>query len=153
MCPSLIEIGSKTADKNSAQTNRQTYRQTDRHYENNGHLAVNQYSVTALETAKHHAKFGERRRCSSEAMTRNPLKFAGVPKLLDRSQPLVGRSSPYCDDMWRIYCCLTSFFRLSWLQRYSPTKLCDAAQMVNFWRCFASCIFSKPRAAHFRPAF
>jgi len=36
MCPSLIEIGSKTAEKNSAQTNIQT----DRHYENNGHLAV-----------------------------------------------------------------------------------------------------------------
>jgi len=31
----LIEIGSKTAEKNSAQTNRRT----DRHYENNGHLA------------------------------------------------------------------------------------------------------------------
>ena len=39
MCPSLIEIGSKTAEKHSAQTNRQT----DRHYENNGHLAVNQH--------------------------------------------------------------------------------------------------------------
>jgi len=26
MCPSLIEIGSKTAEKNSAQTNRQTLR-------------------------------------------------------------------------------------------------------------------------------
>jgi len=39
MCPSLIQIGSKTAEKNSAQTNRQT----DRHYENNGHLAVNQH--------------------------------------------------------------------------------------------------------------
>ena len=43
MCPSLIEIGSKTAEKNSAQRNRQTNRQTDIHYENNGHLAVNQY--------------------------------------------------------------------------------------------------------------
>jgi len=32
----LIEIGSKTAEKNSAQTKRQT------DYENNGHLAVNQ---------------------------------------------------------------------------------------------------------------
>jgi len=41
MCPSLIKIGSKTAEKNSAQTNRQT----DRHYENNGHLAVNQYAI------------------------------------------------------------------------------------------------------------
>jgi len=38
----LIEIGSKTAEKNSAQTNRQT--DTDRHYENNGHLAVNQWN-------------------------------------------------------------------------------------------------------------
>ena len=38
MCPSLIEIGSKTAEKNSAQTNSQT----NRHYENNGHMAVNQ---------------------------------------------------------------------------------------------------------------
>jgi len=38
MYASLIEIGSKTAEKNSSQTNRQT----DRHYENNGHLAVNQ---------------------------------------------------------------------------------------------------------------
>jgi len=33
--PSLIEIGSKTAEKNPAQTKR--------HYENNAHLAVNQY--------------------------------------------------------------------------------------------------------------
>jgi len=36
----LIEIGSKTAEKNSAQTNKQTNRQTNRHYENNGDLAV-----------------------------------------------------------------------------------------------------------------
>ena len=33
-----------------------------------------------------------------------------LPKLSDRSQPLVGRSSLYCRDMWRRYCCLTSFF-------------------------------------------
>jgi len=42
-CPSLIQIGSKTAGKNSAQTDKQT----DRHYENNGHLAVNQ-KITKL---------------------------------------------------------------------------------------------------------
>jgi len=41
MCPSLIQIGSKTAKKNSAQTNRQK----NRHYENNGHLAVNQLQM------------------------------------------------------------------------------------------------------------
>jgi len=44
----LIEIGSKTAEKNSAQTNKQTDRQTNRHYENNGHLAVNQKIVGNL---------------------------------------------------------------------------------------------------------
>jgi len=37
MYPSLIEIGSKTAEKNSAQA-----KQTNRHNENNGHLDVNQ---------------------------------------------------------------------------------------------------------------
>jgi len=41
----LTEIGSKTAEKNCAQRNRGTDRQTDRHYENNGHLAVNQKFV------------------------------------------------------------------------------------------------------------
>ena len=43
MCLSLIEIGSKTAEKNSAQTNKQIDKQTNRHYENNGHLSVNEY--------------------------------------------------------------------------------------------------------------
>jgi len=43
---------------------------------------------------------------SNAAKTRNPLKLAGVPKLPDGSQPLVGHSSPYCEDIWRTYCCL-----------------------------------------------
>ena len=74
--------------------------------------------------------------CSNAAKTRNPLKLPGVPKLTKRSQPLVGRSSPYYRDMWRRYCCLTSFFSecryMPQLRRYSPTKLCDGAQMVIF---------------------
>ena len=81
----------------------------------------------------------------------------GCPKLPKRSQPLVGRSSPYYGDMWRRYCCLTSFFSncryMPQLRRYSPTKLWDGAQMAIFCVIFASCIFSEPRAAHFRPAF
>jgi len=47
-----MEIGSNTAEKNSAQTNKQTNRQTDRQtdrpYENNGHLAVNQQVVKVI---------------------------------------------------------------------------------------------------------
>jgi len=34
----------------------------------------------------------------------------GCPKLANRSQPLVARSSPYYEDMWSRYRCLTSFF-------------------------------------------
>ena len=41
------------------------------------------------------------------------LFLQGCPKLTKGSQPLVDRSSPYYGDMWRRYCCLTSFFRLS----------------------------------------
>jgi len=36
--------------------------------------------------------------------------WKGCPKLVNRSQPLLARSSPYYEDMWRRYCCLTSFF-------------------------------------------
>jgi len=39
------------------------------------------------------------------------------------------------------------------LRRYSPTKLCDGAEIAIFGDFFVSCIFSEPRAAHFRPAF
>jgi len=71
--------------------------------------------------------------------------------------PLLGRSSPYCRDMWSRYCCLTSFFSdcryVPQLRRYSPTKLCACAQMAIFGNFFASCIFSEPRAGRFRPAF
>jgi len=34
----------------------------------------------------------------------------GYPKLANRSQLLVDRSTPYYRLMWRRYCCLTSFF-------------------------------------------
>jgi len=43
--------------------------------------------------------------------------------------------------------------------RYMPvakiykTNLCDGVQISIFWQFFASCIFSEPRAAHFRHAF
>jgi len=53
---------------------------------------------------------GERHRFSNKAKTQNPLKFAGVPHLANGSQMLLSRSSPYCKDIRRIYCNLTSFF-------------------------------------------
>jgi len=50
--------------------------------------------------------------CSNAAKTRNSLNLQGCPKLANGSQPLVDRSSSYYEDMWRRYCCLTSFFQL-----------------------------------------
>ena len=62
------------------------------------------------------AKFGWRPllECHAVTLPRRETRWnlQGCPKLMKRSQPLVGRSSPYYGDMWRRYCSLTSFFRL-----------------------------------------
>jgi len=84
--------------------------------------------------------------CSDDAKTQNPLKFAGVPKLTNRSQPLVGRSSPCYQVMRRRYCCLTSFFPIVDTCLSSEDIARQSCAMVPKWRFFASCIFSKPRA-------
>ena len=107
------------------------------------------------------AKFGWRPLLECRAVTL-PIRetrwnLQGCPKLTKRSQPLVDRSSPYYGDMWRRYCCLTSFFPycryVPQLRRYSPTKLSDGAEMAIFGDFFGSCICSEPHAAYFRPAF
>jgi len=63
------------------------------------------------------AKFGWRPilECRAVTLPRRETRwnYLGCPKLAKRFQPLVGRSSPYCGNMWRRYCCLTCFFRLS----------------------------------------
>jgi len=63
------------------------------------------------------AKFGSRPllECHAVMLPRREtrLNLPGCPKLANRSQLLVGQSSPYCGDTCRRYCCLTSFFRLS----------------------------------------
>jgi len=52
--------------------------------------------------------------CSNAANTRKPLKVAGVPQTPETISAASGPSnSPYYGHMWRSYCCLTSFFRLS----------------------------------------
>jgi len=68
----------------------------------------------------------------------------GCPKLTNRSQPLVGQSSPYYEDMWRRYRCLTIFSNCRCMRRYSPTKLCDGAKMAIFLRP----VFSTSRVQH-----
>jgi len=48
--------------------------------------------------------------CSNAAKAQNPLKFTGVPQTNKTISAANGPSSPYYGDMWRRYCCLTSFF-------------------------------------------
>jgi len=48
--------------------------------------------------------------CSNAAKTRNLLKLAGVPQTTGPISAASGPSSPYCEDIRRRYCCLTSFF-------------------------------------------
>jgi len=89
--------------------------------------------------------------CSNAAKMWNLLNLLGSPKQPNRSQPLVGWSSPYCGDMWKRYCCLTSFFSNCWymphLQGYSPTKLCDDAQIAIF-ASFLHPVFPASRVQH-----
>ena len=105
------------------------------------------------------AKFGWRPLLDCRAVTlpKRDIRWnmTGCPKPANRSQPLLGRSWPYCKDIWRRYCCLPVFFDcryMPYLRRYSPTKSCNGAQMAIFCTIFASCISSEPLAAHFRPA-
>ena len=90
-------------------------------------------------------------RCSNAVKTQNPLKFAGCPKLANSSQPLWGRSSLYYEDRWRRYWCLTRFFSDYCLSCEEMAR--QSCAMVPRWRFFVCCIFSVPRAAHFRHAF
>jgi len=103
------------------------------------------------------AKFGWRPLLEWRAVTlprrETSWNLQGCPKLANRSRPLVNRISPYYQDMWRRYCCLTSFFfRLS-IHALVLKTAWQSCAMVPKWWFFASCISSEPRAAHFRPAF
>jgi len=86
--------------------------------------------------------------CSDAAKTRKPLKIAGMPKTRQQFSAVSSRSSPYYEDMWRRYCCLTSFFpivdtRLSFedIARQSCTMVCR----WRFFGAFVRRVFSASR--------
>ena len=93
--------------------------------------------------------------CRAVTLPRRETRWnlQGCPKLPNRSQPLVDRSSPYYQDMWRRYCCLRSFFPIVNTCLSSEDIARQSCAMVPKWRFFALCISSEPRAAHFRHAF
>jgi len=95
--------------------------------------------------------------CSNAAKTRNQLKCGGVPQTNEMISAAGGPRFTILRGHLEDILLLSKFFSdcqyVPQLRRYSPTKLCDGAQMAIFGDFFPSCIFSKPRAAHFRPAF
>jgi len=62
----------------------------------------------------------------------------GCLKLPDRSQPLVGRISPYCEDVWRTYCCLTSLFPIVYVCPSCEDIARQSCAMVPRWRFLAT---------------
>ena len=76
--------------------------------------------------------------CSNLAKMRNPLKFAGVPQTRKQISAATG---PKFTILWGTYVedilLFNKFFSdcryVPSLQRYSPTKLCDGAQMAIFY--------------------
>ena len=103
------------------------------------------------------AKFGWRPilECRALTLPRRETRWnlQGYPKLANRSQPLVGRSSPYYEDIWRRYCCLTSFFPI-----VDTCLSCeDIARQIcgmvtrSWWRLFGDfshAVFSASCAQH-----
>jgi len=93
-----------------------TWRQSECSWQNavRGNSPQNVYdSVQAQEKAKHRAKFGSSPLSDVRAVTKprceTRCNLLGCPKLTNRSQLLVGWRSAYCENIWRRYCCLTSF--------------------------------------------
>jgi len=75
----------------------------------------------------------------------------GYPKLTNSSHPLVGRSLPYCADMWRRYWCLTSFFPIVDTCLSCEDIARQSCGMVPRWRLFGDFlrpVFSASRAQH-----
>jgi len=87
------------------------------------------------------AKFGWRPllQCRAVMLPRHETRsnLLGCPKLANRSQPLVGRSSPYYENTWKRYCCLISFFRLSMhalFAKIQPNKVVRLCRNGDFLR-------------------
>jgi len=88
------------------------------------------YSVAAQETAKHHATFGW-----------PPVRdVAAVTKARRETRQHIsavnGPSSPHYADMWRTYCCLTSFFPIVDTCLRCEDIARQSCAMVRRWRLF-----------------
>jgi len=83
-------------------------------------------------------------RCHAVMLPRRKTRWnlQGSLKLPDRSQPLMGQSSPDCAGMWRTYCCLTSFCPIVDTCLSCEDIARQSSAMVPRWRF--SAIFLRP---------
>ena len=94
-------------------------------------------------------------RCRAVTLPRREThsNLEGCPKLVNRSQPLLGRASPYYEDMWRTYCYLTRFFRLSiraLVVKIQPDKFVRWCPDGEFWRLFCVQCFQRAACSSFQ---
>jgi len=89
--------------------------------------------------------------CSNAAKTRNSLKFAGVPQT---NRLISATSGPKFTVLWERMeeiLMLSRFFSncqyVPYLRTYSPTNLCDGAQMA-FFDDFLCPVFAASRVQH-----
>jgi len=83
-------------------------------------------------------------RCRAETLPRRKTSgnLQEYPKLVNRSQPLVGRSSPYYGDMWRTYCCLVAKIKPDKVVRWCPDD--------DLWRLFCVLRFQLAACSRFQ---
>jgi len=91
--------------------------------------------------------------CRAVTMPRRKSRWnwLGCPKLPDRSQQLVGRSSLYCGDIWSRYCCLTSFFPIVDMCLSCEDIAQQSCTMVRRWQFLCDFLhpaFSASRVHH-----
>ena len=81
--------------------------------------------------------------CSNAAKTQNRLKFAGVTQTRQQISAVSRPSSPYYQDMWRRYCCLTIFFPIVDTCLRSEDIALESCAMVARWGFFGD-FFLRP---------
>ena len=100
------------------------------------------------------AKFGWRPllECCAVTLPRRETRWnlQECPKLvgLNRSELLVGPSSPYCKNMWRRYSCLTSFFPIDYKCLSCEDIARQSCAMVPRCRIFGDFSFPASRVQH-----
>jgi len=87
--------------------------------------------------------------CSNAAMTRNPLKFAGVPQTRQQISAVSAPKFTVLQEHVGELLLFDNFFAIVDTCLHYEDIAGQSCAMVRRGRFFASCISSEPRAVHF----